>query len=65
MTDTPRERALQQLAMAETRAQNAEAIDAIRAARRAVEAVGPTPLAECEHCGAVAPKPTVDRGRCH
>jgi uncharacterized Zn finger protein len=65
MTDTPRERALQALAQAETRADNGEAIGSIRAARRAVEAMGPTPLAECEQCGRVAPKPTIDRGRCH
>jgi len=58
---TARERALMQLAQAETRADDADAIDHIRAARRALEEIGPTPLAECPTCGQVGPRPRMRR----
>lgn len=50
---TDRERALMQLAQAETRATDADAIAHIRAAREAIEAAGPTGLQECPACGRV------------
>lgn len=47
---TDRETALMHLAQAETRADNAEAREHIRAAREAVRAMGPTGLIECPVC---------------
>ncbi len=50
---TDRERALMQLAQAETRADNADAREHIRAAREAIRAMTPTGLQECPVCGRV------------
>jgi hypothetical protein len=53
---TARERALMHLAQAETRADDPAAIDHLRAARRAVDEIPPTPLTECATCGQVGPR---------
>jgi len=50
---TRRDRALMQLAQAETRAENPEVREHIRAAREAIRAVAPTGLQECPACGRV------------
>lgn len=61
---TPRDRALMQLAQAESRADSAATREHIRAAREAVEEIGPTPLAECPVCEQVASKPVIERHDC-
>jgi len=50
---TDRDRALMQLAQAETRATDDGVREHIRAAREAIDAMGPTPLQECPACGRV------------
>jgi len=53
MSETARERALMQLAQAETRAVDPDAKTHIQAALAAVEEIPPTALRECPVCGAV------------
>jgi hypothetical protein len=53
---TPHERVQMQLAQAETRADDPDAREHIRAARRALDEVGPTALGECPACGQIGPR---------
>jgi hypothetical protein len=62
---TPRERVAMQLAQAETRTDDSDAREHIRAARRALDEIGPTPLAECPACGQVGPRPRMRRPERH
>jgi hypothetical protein len=62
---TARERARMQLAQAETRATDPTAREHIRAARRLLDEIGPTALAECPACGQVGPRPRMRRSARH